>query len=95
MVSVIDPEPPTVDEAANVTAPLAMAAVPVLIKAPAPPTPAPERLNALATLNPPKSIVPPLATVTVLVPKGPLITAPVEAIPALAVPPLFTCVPPV
>ena len=82
--------------AAKVTAPLAVAAEPELIKAPLVSIPVPLRLNALAVLKPLRSTVNPELTVTKAVPKAPLVTAPaepVEAMPALTVPP-ETVVPP-
>ena len=82
--------------AAKATAPLAVAAEPELIKAPLLPIPVPLKLNALAVLKPLRSTVNPEFTVTVPVPNAPLVTAPaepVEAIPALTVPP-ETVVPP-
>ena len=90
LLIVIAPDPPIDVLAAIVTAPLAVAAAPELIKAPLLPMPAPLKLRAFARLNPPRSIVNPEPTVTVPVPNGPLLTEPaepLEAIPALNVPP--------
>ena len=96
-VKSIAPVPPTIELAPlKVTRPLTVAAEPELIKAPFVPIPVPLKLNALAVLKPLRSTVNPVFTVTVPVPNAPLVTAPadpVEAIPALTVPP-ETVVPP-
>ena len=88
------PVVPTVVSAAKFTAPLAVAALALLlINAPAAPMPEPLKLRALARLCPAKSSVAPLATVTLAVPKGPEVTAPLDDAPACSVPAL-TVVPP-
>ena len=88
---------PPIDVLAPIsTAPLAVAAELELTKAPLLLIPAPLKLSAFDKLNPPRSTVNPEPTVTVPVPNGPLLTEPaepLEAIPALNVPP-ETVVPP-
>ena len=83
--------------AASVTAPAAVEAVElVLIKAPLPSIPDPLKLSAFRTLKPFRSTVKPEPTVTVPVPKAPLVTEPAEPVdarPAMSLPP-ETVVPP-
>ena len=93
---VIEPDPPIDVLAAIVTPPLAIAAELELTKAPLALIPEPLKLRAFARLNPLRSSVNPDPTVTVPIPNGPLVTEPaepVEAMPALNVPP-ETVVPP-
>ena len=85
------PEPPRVVAVAIETAPDEVAAVPLELRS-APVLPPPLRVSALASVLPLRSKVPPL-TVIAPVPKGPLVTLPVELAPALRVPAL-TVVPP-
>ena len=88
---VTSPVPPKEVAAASVTAPDAVAAVPLELTS-APLLPPPLKFMALATVLPFKSHVPPL-TVTVPLPTGPLVMLPDVLTPAMSVP-AFTVVPP-